>query len=250
MDKNKKSIYEPIKASKGKRLAAFLLDFILFISLFTGVMFIMSWITGYQQNSSLLQDAYIKYGIYLPNPNGNGYYMCSDSDSSCITAWENFSKDSQALYYYSHALELTLLIITVSAFISLLIFEFIIPLLLKNGRTIGMYVMKIGLIDQEGIKANHIQLFIRFLFGKFIILTALPLYGIMFLIFNAFGGGIGLILAVVIILLNFALLIWTKKSQGIADYLGRVYAINIEETMIFSSLEELNHYKALEKQNK
>ena len=47
---NKKSIFEPHRASQVKRAAAYLIDLILFLVVFTGVLYLVSIIIGFQDS--------------------------------------------------------------------------------------------------------------------------------------------------------------------------------------------------------
>ena len=70
MEKNKKvektkTIFDPVLAPLKLRGAAYFVDIILFIILFTGVLLLASFLVGFQDNYELLQEMYIKYVIIL-----------------------------------------------------------------------------------------------------------------------------------------------------------------------------------------
>lgn len=239
-----RSIFSPKKASTIKRLGAYLIDAILFITLFAGMVLLVSYIVGYQNNYSLLESKYIEHGVYILK--NNTYTFCDETTDLCKQAWIDFNNDKDACYYYDHSTSLTTLIITISAFISYGILEFVMPMIFKNGQTIGMKCFKIGLIDKQGIRVKNIQIFIRFLFGKFLVSRILPVYGFIFMVFNLTGGLYGFVLAVGILLCDLAMMIFSKTKSGIANAISSTYAVDLEETYIFNTIEELNDKKCEE----
>lgn len=250
MNSGDKSMFTPVQASLGKRFAAFLLDAILFVCLFTGALLVSSYAVGYQANYEQLEEKYIEHGVFIKDDN-NEYVFCDTENKDCQDAWDAFNDDEEACAYYDKSIALSVAVITVASFTSLLVFEYIIPLIFKNGQTIGMKILKIGLIDKNGIKINHMQLFIRFLFGKFLISMILPIYGFIYMMFNFTGGLYGFILFAFINLMNILMFFTGKNHAAIPDAISNVYAVNIEETYIFDSIEEKNMKIAeVEKQKK
>jgi len=239
-----RSIFSPKKASIIKRLGAYLIDAILFITIFAGMVLLVSYIVGYQNNYTLLENKYIEHGVYVLK--NNSYTFCDETTELCKQAWIDFNNDKDACYYYDHSTSLTTLIITISAFISYGILEFVIPIIFKNGQTIGMKCFRIGLIDKQGIRVKNIQIFIRFLFGKFLVSRILPIYGFIFMVFNLTGGLYGFVLAVGILLCDLGMMIFSETKSGIANAISSTYAVDLEETYIFNTIEELNNKKCEE----
>ena len=71
---------------------------------------------------------------------------------------------------------LSVLITTLSLLVSMMILEFVVPLLLKNGQTIGKKAFGIGLVRSDCVKVSTLQLFVRALFGKYTVGTMIPVY--------------------------------------------------------------------------
>lgn len=234
--KKEKSLFTPVKASMNKRAGAYFIDIILYLVLVTGVLYIMSFIVGYHENFDLLEQKYIEHGVYVLK---NGVYeLCLESDPECLAASNRFYEDPKAVYYLTRATELSVLMITLSTFVTSLIYEFIVPLFLKNGQTIGMKIMRVGLIDNEGVKVTPIQIFIRFLFGKYIICMLIPIYGFIYMGFNVGGGLLGLIVLVSVPIINLIMTYGTQTKSGIANSIAKVYAIDLDDTYIFKNKEE------------
>lgn len=136
--------------------------------------------------------------------------------------------------------------ITISAFITYFILEFVVPMIFKNGQTIGMKCLRIGLIDKQGIKVRPRQIFIRFLFGRFLVSRILPVYGFIFMVFNLSGGLYGFLLAVIILACDLLMTLFGKDRAGIANVISSTYAVDMDETYFFNSVEEITAKKCEE----
>lgn len=240
MEKNKKvektkTIFDPVLAPLKLRGAAYFVDIILFIILFTGVVLLASFLVGFQDNYELLQEMYIKYGVYVGSSSG-GYNLCNTSEEVCQNAWKEFFKDDLAFSYYSNSIQLILHMFAITAVISSFIYEFLIPTILGNGQTIGMKIMKVCLVNEENYRISNIQLFTRFLFGKLLINLLIPIFATIYFVF--YGGNlIALLVIIAIPLINIIMTVYTKTKSGIANTIGKVIAVSMEETYIFESKE-------------
>lgn len=146
-----------------------------------------------------------------------------------------------AQYEYLYSLLFT--IVSVGILLAYLILEFIIPIILKNGQTVGKKVFGICLVRPNCVKITNISLFARTLIGKYAIETMFPIL----LVFLFLFGGIGvlaIILLAAITLLNLILFIVTKNSTPIHDVIAVTVAADKSLQMIFKSEEELAEKKA------
>ena len=244
---------EPKIPSIPKRIAAFFIDLVIFVLLFTGLAFVVGEVCGYTANYEQLQEKYIEHGVGEFNEETNEFVFCDTSKEECIKSYELFFADDEAMVYYDKSIELTTLILTISVFVTYAITEFVVPLVIKDRQTIGMFLFKIGLVSTDGTTVEHKQLFIRFLFGKFLLTTMIPIYGTIYSFFSAFGGIFGLIFALIIWIIDIALTLFSEKKAGIANSIGSCYACDIETSMIYDTVEEINAIKgaeAAEKVNK
>lgn len=244
---------EPKVPSIPKRIAAFFIDLVICLLLFTGIAFVVGEAVGYTTNYEMLQEKYIDYGVGSIDPETNEFIFCEVEKEECKQSYELFFKDEEAMVYYDKSIELTTLILTISVFVTYLATEFIVPLFIKERSTIGMLLFKIGLVSTDGTKVEHKQLFIRFLFGKFLLATMIPIYGMIFSFFSAFGGIFGLIFALIIWGIDIGLTLFSEKKAGIANSLGSCYAYDIETGMVYDTIEEINAIKgavAAKKANK
>ena len=123
-----------------------------------------------------------------------------------------------------------------------LIVEFVIPIIFKNGQTIGKKVFSLIVIKNNSVRVSNFQMFVRTIFGKFIIELIVPIY---FIIMTMFGivGYIGPIIVIALLILQIVLLIFTKYGTPIHDIVAFTCVADKQSQMIFESEDELAHYK-------
>ncbi len=251
--------YDLQKASLMKRFSAFLLDFILLVMLFTGVMLVVSTITNYDTyfNSleSRLTEIQEKHGVpkleedsgilfnefqymfeeeraLLPENVLNAYTECTNEMNS----------DSVTIKLYETIMSLSILIVSISMLIAYLILEFLIPLLFKNGQTLGKKIFAIAVMRTDGVKISPMLLFIRAILGKYTIGTMIPLVMILMLLFGS-TSIISISIILLILLLQVILLITTKTRSLIHDYLSSTVVVDYQSQMIFETAEEKQEYQ-------
>lgn len=234
------------KASISKRISAFLFDGILFLILVVGFAFLLSTCFGYDKYNQTLRDAYAiyesKYNIVFDISEEQYYSMSEEDLGNYNNAYTELINDKEAMYAYNMVLNLTLLIATLSILFSLSVLEFIIPIRLGNGQTLGKKIFSIGVMHTDGIKITPILLFIRVFLGKFTLETMIPVL-IIFMIFFNMTGFIGTIILGLILLLQFILIIVTRTNSLLHDILAKTVVIDMASQMIFDNAGELLAYK-------
>ncbi len=248
MKKNKivnKSIYTTAYPSFTRRIGAYILDFILLLTLTAGLALLFSFIFKYDQTKSIVEEKYIEYGLKVLDSETNKYVVVSDKNLYEAAALA-FNKDPIAYNAWSLMFKKTIWILSLSVGLALLVLELIVPLFLKNGRTVGKYVFKIALITTNDLKIKFKNLFIRFLIGKLTINYLVPIL-VLILIFFTGGGSLYLWLILLIIgLANIYTIFGTKRHQSVPDYIAMVFPCDFENQMFFDTIEELNAAKCEE----
>ena len=140
-----------------------------------------------------------------------------------------------------------LMVLTVSLglFIAVLVWEFIVPLFLKDGRTVGSLIFGIAVMRSNGVRISHVSLFIRAILGKYAIETMIPVYLILMIFMNTIGI-VGPIVICAIILLELILIISTSNNQLIHCILSDTVVVDYSSQRIFDSEDELLEYKKRE----
>ena len=239
-------IYDLQKANMWKRLSAYILDIILICIVATGVAFALSAMLGYDSYSEKL-DAYYdsyeeKYSIDF-DITSEDYDKLSDTDKARYEAAnEEFSKDPAVLQTYNMLINLTLIIITFGILGAYLILELAVPMIFKNGQTVGKKIFGIAVTFPEGIRVTPFALFVRTVFGKFTIETMVPVLIVLMILLGAMNV-IGAIVIILLLILQIAMLIVTKTNSAIHDLIANTVVVDLASQMIFESADELIEYK-------
>ena len=239
-------IYDLQKASMWKRISAFLFDALLLSVVAVLCAWLLSMITGFDGHYQTLEDSYARYeteyGVQFDMTLSEYEALTKEELKKLDDAYAALSDDDTAVYSYNMVIQLTLLITTIGILLGFVLLEFVIPLCLKNGQTLGKKIFGIGVMRTEGIKINGVCLFIRAILGKYTIETMVPVLIIM-MIFSGSIGIVGPIVIGLILLLNVIVMIATKTNSMIHDLLSSTVAVDIGSQMIFDSKEDLIAYK-------
>ncbi len=269
-------MFELRKVSIVKRASAWLLDVILLAVLATGSIFVISLICNFnhhrevyaQYNSEWTQfrreyvgDVAEFYGFIYEETDeeGNHYTITKDGKpaslgdvmkalddskgedpetASAYATYQTLTPAAKVNAQFKFILSLLFMMISLGILFAYLILEFIVPMFLKNGKTVGKAVFGICIVRPDCVKITSMALFARTLLGKFAIETMFPV----FLIYLFFFGGLGIlaiILLAAFLLMNLILLLATKNRTPIHDLLAGTVAVDARLQVIYASEEEL-----------
>lgn len=240
-------IYDLQKANVLKRVSAGLLDFIIVVIVATGFFFLLSAIFNYDS----LNDTYTSYYDRYEEMYGFDFREVSEEIYNGYTeeqkinydnAYKALTEDKDFINAYSQVINTTLLIVTFGSLLAVMIVEFLVPLFLKNGQTVGKKVFGICLMMDNGVKVSTRALFIRTLLGKFTIETMIPVYFVVTLLYGS-PNAIFLFLCAAILISQLLIMIFTKKNALIHDLMSYTVVVDKESQMIFETYEELIKYK-------
>jgi uncharacterized RDD family membrane protein YckC len=167
-----------------------------------------------------------------------------------VSAYEvnSLMSDEEAEALLHKCSSITIATISIGLFGGVMVTYFLIPLLLKNGQTIGKKFMRIALVSKEGIRVPKINLFIRALFGIYVVEYMVPVYGI-FYIFSGLPGSILATAVVVgILIINMFLITTNRFGLTIHDLIGKTVVVEYDGQAMFDSIEELREYQKKEQQ--
>lgn len=273
-------MFELRKIGIVRRASALLLDLILLAVLATGFMFIISLICNYKAEEQLSSQNYIAweefrkdyvgdiasyYGFTYEEDGETNYTIKKDGEISSLgelvqklidskgedeavkeayDAYMALPSAAEVNIQYRYVYNLLFMMTSLGIFLSFLVLEFILPIILKNGQTVGKKVFGICLVRPNCVKITTMSLFARAILGKYAIETMFPVL----LVFLFLFGGLG-ILAVILLaalgLLNIVLFFACKNRTPIHDLLAGTVAVDMRLQMIFESEEELAEKKAL-----
>ena len=239
-------VYDIQKAGLWKRIAAWMFDSILTGILAVGIAMLLSMLLGYDAYNQSVDAAYAKYeqeyGIVFEITQEEYQALAEDQRQRYQEAYDALTRDEQAMQDYRMMLNLTLVIATAGILLAMLVWEFLIPLRLGNGQTLGKKIFGLCLVRQDGVMVNPMQLFTRTILGKYTIETMLPLY----LLILSFWGVMGLTGTLVLFALaaaQVACIALSRQHSVIHDLLAGTVAADITSQMIFRTTEDLIAYK-------
>ena len=203
------------RANMWKRISAWLLDTILVAILATGFAFLISWITKYDSYSDGYEEKYnyyeTEYGVEFSDSEVMNYIQLTKGEvSECealddldeeqlakcqasVNAYSALASDESVLYNWHMMYNLILIMVSCGVLLAIMICDFVIPLFLKNGQTIGKLCFGLCLVRSDCVRINNIALFTRALLGKFAVESIIPIYAIIY-VFYYQGGRIWLII--------------------------------------------------------
>ena len=234
------------KASVLKRISAYILDFIILVICITGVAFFLSSVFGFSKYSDIVDNRKnqialehnVNFDIELEEYNA----LSNEEKAAFDIAKEAFETDEEALKAWNVLINLALLIISFSVLLGYVLTEFIVPLIFKNGQTIGKKVFSLGVMRSHHVKITPAQLFIRSILGKCTMETMFPLY-LIIMIFIGSLGIVGLGVLLLFALLQLGLIIFTKNNCFVHDILSDTVVVDLTSQMIFETEEELLEYQ-------
>lgn len=239
-------MYDFQKADMWKRISAWLFDFIMIGIVIIGVAWGLSNALKYDAHYSRLEACYdkyeVEYGIDLDISNEDYEKLSEETKQKYLDAGEKMQNDTEIRARYDIIVNLVLLITTFSIMIGFLITEFIIPLIFKNGQTLGKQIFGIGVMRNDGVRVTPLQMFLRSILGKCTVETLVPVFVIIMIILRA-TGIVGIAILAAILLSEIVLLIATKERTPIHDMMSGTVTVDMASQMIFDSTEELLAYK-------
>lgn len=234
------------KASVLKRISAFILDFIVLIICITGMALLLSSILGYDEYSETIDkrksEIAAEYNVDFTITNDEYNALSSESKEKFDAAAKVFEEDPVANKAWDILVNLIFTIISLSVLLSYIITEFIVPLFLGNGQTIGKKVFSLGVMRSHHVKISTFQLFVRSILGKCTIETMVPIYIFIMILFGILGiVGTGILF--LLLILQICLMIFTKNNCVIHDILSDTVVVDMTSQMIFETDEELLEYQ-------
>ncbi|MBQ7392051.1 MAG: RDD family protein [Clostridia bacterium] len=252
-------IYDLQKASMWKRISAFLCDVILFAVLAVGLALLLSTVLGVDAQQNKMMSICAQYADqYRLND-----FMTENElkDSLSLTMTEEryntlteeqktvFQEANKALYsnkdyLYAYGMinQLILIVITFSILIAQLLLEFVVPLLFKNGQTLGKKIFGVAVMRIDGVKISPLFLLVRTVLGKYTVETMIPVFVLLSVVLRT-ASIVTLVLLLLLIIAQVALLIFTQARTPLHDMLAGTVTVDFASQMIFDSPEELLEYK-------
>ena len=228
-------------ASLSKRIIAGIFDAILLVTLAVLLATGVSSILDYGNKANALKDKYAYfenlYNVDFEITEDDYALLSTEQQEQFQAAYEALASDEETLYIYNLLISFTVVIISVSALLSFLILEFAVPLILKNGQTLGKKIFSIAIVRPDCVQMSAVSLFIRTVLGKFAIETMVPVLLVMLALWGVVGI-IAPIMVIGIVLMQIMLAYKTDARTLIHDRLALTVAVDIQCQRIFETKED------------
>lgn len=241
-------IYDLQRADMWKRASAALLDFILTAIIAVGAIFLLSYVTGlnnhYASYEAIMDSYEDKHGVDFDSVSSVDELnkLSKEEQDKINTAFADFAADEKANFHYNLIVQLIILNCSIGVLIGIAVIEFVIPMLLKNGQTVGKKVFGIGVMRIDGVRVNGQLMFIRSILGKYTIETMIPLMMALW-IFLGKAGILSLIIIGLVVIGNLVMMMITRTNSAIHDMLANTVTVDMASQMIFDTPEALLEYK-------
>lgn len=242
--------YDIQRASMLKRVPAWLLDIILLITVATGFLTLWSQVFDVMPHVEKLSGIVEKYEAEY-----GGQLSMSVEEYEKLTAEEKLAadeisleidkalnQDPEALKALETVATYIFAMLSLSVLCAYVILEFLIPLWLKNGQTLGKKCFGVALMRKDGIKVTPFMMFARTVLGKCTVETMIPVLALVLMLLNIAGPifwlGVAVLLAQIIVPLA------TRDKTALHDLMACTVAVDLSSQMIFDTPEAMEAYYA------
>ena len=144
---------------------------------------------------------------------------------------EALNQDEEAVRLVNKISSLIIVNVCISAFLSITVVHFVVPLLWKNGRTVGKKIFGLAVVRSNGVKLTAPVLFVRTLIGLFAMETLA-----VFMLFRM--GVVGVFAALAVQVLQIYVMFKTETNSSIHDLLADTVVVDFSSQRIFETQEE------------
>lgn len=234
------------RAGMWKRISAFLFDAILLGILAVLFAFLLSSVLGYDRYVDTLNRCYEvygeQYGVDFQTPLSQYDSMTEEEKQQLEEAYRAVGQDEEAAYAYQMTIRLTILMVSLGILLACLIWEVLIPALLKDGQTLGKKIFSLGVMRSDGVRLGGVQLFVRSILGKYTVEIMIPVLVAMMLYFGSTGLP-GTLLILGLALVNGCLFLFTYAHTPIHDLLAGTVVVDLPSQRIFPTREDMIAFK-------
>lgn len=239
-------MYDFQKANMWKRISAALFDLIMLVTVIVGMALLLSAAMGYDAYVNQMEAKYdeyeTRYGLTFDISTEDYNALPPDQRAVYDEANEAFGQDEEAIYLQNMLFNNALIIVIFSILIAYLLLEFLVPLLLKNGQTLGKKIFGVGVMRLDGVRVTPLLMFTRAILGKCTVETLVPVLIVIMILFGIMGF-FGTLLILGLALLQIILVAVTRARTPIHDLLAQTVTVDFASQMIFDTPEDLLAYK-------
>ncbi len=241
------------KAPYAKRMFAFLADFVVAAMLTVGLYLLFASVLdtdGYLNRYNAVRAEYEeRYGVDYSTDEEAYSKMTDEEKTHYKEAVDAMNADEEANEAMRTYLILTFVILSGGVFGSTLLLEFIIPVILKDGRSLGKRLFGLGVMRTGFTRASAPIIFVRNVIGKGVMEFILPILTFLSVITGA-TGLFGWVLIAVFAAGEVFSLVKLGPGRFLHDVIADTVAVDWGSQMIFDTAEERDAYIEKQKQLK
>lgn len=242
------------KANMYKRISAWLFDAVMCLVLATGMLVVMSALLKYdvqaEKLNGIYEDYYARYeaeheGVEL-TPTDEVFNAFTQEELEAYRQHHDevnklIAEDEEAQRLQMVIINYTFLMITVSLLTVSLLWYFLIPLIIGDGRTLGKRIFGLAVMRANGLKLSNPILFVRSILGLFTMETMVPVFFALMIYFG-FLGLVGVIATVLLFVLEIVVMATTKTNASIHCLLSDTVVVDFASQQIFQTQEALDEF--------
>lgn len=226
------------KAKFIKRLAAYAIDLILLLAITLGIaaaMFSEMDYNTYEEKFELCCEKYgQQFGVDLSASRADQAEMPEAEQEKYMAAWEALNADAEAMDAIKQKLRIELLSAIVGFFVGYVILEVMLPLIFKNGQTVGKKIMGLCVMHKYHVRVGFMQIIYRTILGKYFIETMIPVVMLILSDYGVLGMTASLVLAAIAMTQGFIVMM-SQANCGIHDKLFHTVVADFKKQHIFDN---------------
>ncbi|MBR4767625.1 MAG: RDD family protein [Lachnospiraceae bacterium] len=234
------------KGSIWKRISAYLFDVIVISIVAMLFATLLSWVLRYDKTldeyNAVRGEVEAEYGVSFDIRESEYNTYDEEKKARYDAAYEALNQNQEAVRLYALLINFEFIIITASIILAFLVMEFVLPLILKEGRTLGKKIFGLAVIRPNLVRISGPVLFIRTILGKCVVETLIPVFVILL---TAFGkGNIFLVILLFLIpIVNLVLFFATRNHTVLHDLLSVTVVCDYQSQRIFDTEDDLIRFK-------
>ncbi len=233
------------KASMWKRISAAVFDLILLAVIAVGMALLVSWVVNYDhyydRQNQHIKRIEEKYGTDLSMTDEEYAKLSDEKKAIYDEAKKDYETDPEVDKTFRMLVSLSLIIVTFGLLIAFVLWELVIPLLLKNGQTLGKKLFGLAIMREDAVRATPFQIAVRAILGKFTVEVMFPVY-IIIMFFSGALGIVGPVVLLALLIVQIVLLIRTPGCTPIHDLFARTIVVDFASQRVFDTVEERESY--------
>lgn len=226
------------KAKPIKRLAAYLIDLILLVAITAGVavgMFAKMDYKSYEEKFEASCEKYgQQFGVDLSASRADQAELSEAEQEKYMAAWEALNADEEAMDAVKQKLRIELVSAMVGLLVGYVILEIMVPLILKNGQTVGKKIMNLCVMHKYHVRVGFMQIIYRTILGKYFIETLIPVAMLILSDYGVLGMTASLVLGIIAMVQGFIVMM-SQANCGIHDKLFNTVVADFKKQHIFDT---------------